>query len=164
MEAIAMKMRGTASRYVAAPPDVVFGVVTDVERLPEWNQRMTGVVEVPEELRAGAEWVVGFRIGGSRFNSRSVAMEVDAHRRRFVHRSKPDDDNPSFTLWTWEVEPEGAGSRVMLSWHFQPATLLRKAVLSPIRAWQMPRHDAPDSLAALARVCEADPSRRDADR
>jgi uncharacterized protein YndB with AHSA1/START domain len=151
-----MEKHGSARGYVDAPADLVFATITDLARLPAWNRRMTGVVELPAELAVGAEWVVGFRIGGRRFNSRSVVEELDRRRRRFVHRSKPDDDNPSCTVWTWEVEPEGPGSRVTVRWDLQPLTRGRRLLAAPFRGWQIPRHDIPASLAALARVCEAD--------
>jgi uncharacterized protein YndB with AHSA1/START domain len=151
---------GTASRFVDAPADLVFAAVTDLAKLPGWNSRMTGVVEVPATLEAGAEWVVRFRYLGSTFDSRSVVVEYDRERRRFVHRSKPDDDNPSSTLWTWEVVPESSGSRLRVSWRLQPLTPLRRMLVTPLRALQIPMSDAPASLAALARVCEATAHRR----
>jgi uncharacterized protein YndB with AHSA1/START domain len=148
-----MDKQGTVSRHVDQAPDVVFRAITDLDRLPEWNRRMTGVVEVPSELKVGAEWVVSIKLPGTDFNSRSVVLELDRERHRFVHRSKPDDDNPSHTVWTWEVRPEGAGSRVSLSWDLRPATWGRRWFAAPIRSWQIPRDDVPASLAALARQC-----------
>ncbi|HEX2024014.1 MAG TPA: SRPBCC family protein [Acidimicrobiales bacterium] len=150
-----MDRKGSATRHAEAPADVVFAVVTDLAGLPAWNERITGVVEVPSTLEVGAEWVVGIKLPGKRFNSRSVVLELDEARRRFVHRSKPDDDNPSSTVWTWEVEPEGTGSRVTVTWHLQPVTPARRFLAAPLRAWQIPRTDAPSSLDALVRVCEA---------
>ena len=151
-----MGRHSSASVHVQAPADTVFGVITDLARLPSWNRRMTGVVELPPELAVGAEWVVGFRLAGKRFDSRSVVAELDARRRRFVHRSKPDDDNPSCTVWAWEVEPEGAGSRLTVRWDLQPLTPGRQLLAAPFRGWQIPRQDIPASLAALAAICEAD--------
>jgi uncharacterized protein YndB with AHSA1/START domain len=151
-----MERHGSAHGSIEAPADLVFATITDLAHLPAWNRRMTGVVELPAELAVGAEWVVGFRIGGKRFNSRSVVEELDGRRRRFVHRSKPDDENPSCTVWTWQVEPEGPGSRVTVRWDLKPLTRGRRLFAAPFRAWQIPRHDVPASLAALARVCEAD--------
>ncbi len=103
----------------------------------------------------GAEWVVRIHLPGKTFDSRSVVVELDQRRRRFVHDSKPDDDDPSHTRWTWEVEPEGDGSRVTMSWDLRPATVLRRLLAAPLRRWQIPRHDAPESLAALAAACQA---------
>lgn len=155
-----MGRHGSARSYVGAPAEIVFATITDLPRLPVWNRRMTGVVAVPPELTVGAEWVVGFRLGGKRFDSRSVVVELDHRRRRFVHRSKPDDDNPSCTVWTWEVQPEGQGSWVSVRWDLQPLTRGRRVFAAPFRGWQIPRHDIPASLAALAELCETEAAAR----
>lgn len=144
---------GQASARVAAPPDRVFEVITDIEHVPSWNGRIEEVVEVPDELRDGAEWVVAMNVLGRRFNSRSHVIELDRAGRRFVYRSKREDDNPSFTIWTWEVEPDGEWSRVTLGWEFRPATIFRKRVISPLRHRMIERDEAPASLIALAKAC-----------
>lgn len=148
-----MGRQGQLSTYVGCPPDRVFEVITDVAGMPGWNDRMTGLVEAPDELTEGEEWVVGFQVLGRRFTSRSHVIELDRKERRFVYRSKPEDDNPSFTIWTWEVEAEGDGSRVTLAWELRPVTFLRKHLISRIRGWQIERQEAPASLAALSRAC-----------
>ena len=113
---------------------------------------MTGVVEVPDQLRPGAEWVVGLRILGKSFHRRSVVVELDEERRRCVHRSKPDDDNPTCTVWTWAVKPVDDGALVTVGWDLRPLTPFRRLVAAPLRGWRIPRHDVPTSLAALARL------------
>jgi uncharacterized protein YndB with AHSA1/START domain len=151
-----MGTKGSASAHVDAPPDVVFAFVTELDRLPQWNDRVEAVLERPDTLDEGAEWVVAMRIMGRRFTSRSHVIELDRPARRFAYRSKPEDDNPSFTIWTWSVDPErdppGHGSLVTLRWELRPATLLRKRVIAPLRARQIERTEAPASLAALARA------------
>ncbi len=147
------KITGRTTAQIAAPPDLVFDVITDPRRLPDWNRRMLGVVEAPPVLGEGSEWVVRLQVLGKRFNSRSHVIELDRAARRFVHRSKPDDDNPSFTIWTWRVDADGTGSVVTLEWEMRPVTLARKYVMAPIRAWHMRRGEAAASLAALALVC-----------
>lgn len=145
-----MATRGRSSIHVDAPPEAVFAVVTDLPGLPSWNSRMTGVVEVPPELREGAEWVVGFAIAGVRFTCRSHVLELDRASHRFVYRSKREVSDPSFTIWSWKVEPEADGSRVILDWEMRSATLFRKKVVAPLRGRQIERSDVPASLAALA--------------
>lgn len=144
----------SASRHVEAPPGAVFGTITDLAALPEWNERIQRVVERPPRVRAGAEWVVEMRVLGKRFHSRSVILELDTDQRRFVHRSKRDDGNPSHTIWTWDVTPEGAGSRVTLAWDIRGLTLGRRYLAVPMRSQQIYR-EAPASLKALATLCEA---------
>ena len=110
-----MGLQGEASGYVQASADEVFAVVIDLKGLPQWNERMTGVVELPNRLEPGAEWVVSLRLMGMRFNSRSTVLELDRGRRRFMHRSRREH-SPSSTVWTWTVRPEGTGAVVTLAW------------------------------------------------
>lgn len=135
-------------------------MVTDLNQLPEWNRRIKRVVEVSPTLAPGATWVVEMKLPGKTFNSRSVVLEIDQRSRRFAHRSKPDDDNPSSTVWRWEVEPEGDGSRITVGWDLKPLTAARRLLAAPVRAIQIPRSDVPASLAALRTVCEAQVSER----
>jgi uncharacterized protein YndB with AHSA1/START domain len=149
----------SASRYVGAPPDVVFGLVTDLDRLPEWNDLITGLAQRPARLKPGAEWVVTISMKGVRWRSRSVVLEHDPVRRRFSHRSKRDDRNPSHSFWTWQVDPEGEGSRLTLSWDFRYETPLRRLFVRRLRSAQIVR-EAPASLAALAALAEREAARR----
>ena len=149
-----MPKQGSAEATVAAPPDEVFAVVTDIDRLPEWNAVMTDVVESPAALAPGTEWVVGFRAMGQSWNSRSRLDEIDRARRVFQYRSGTDDDNPSYTTWRWQIEPAGDGSRVTLSWDLNPKTFWRRALVAHLRSRQL-RSEVPASLAALARRVES---------
>ena len=149
-----MSKRGSAEATAAASPDAVFALVTDLDRLPEWNTIMTGVVERPAELAPGAEWVVGFRAMGQSWNSRSRLEEIDRARRVFQYRSGTDDDNPSYTTWRWQVDPDGEGARVRLSWDLNPKTFWRRALIVHLRSRQL-RSEVPASLAALTRRVES---------
>ena len=146
-------LQGETTAYVNAPPARVFGVITDLERLPEWNERIVGVSERPAALEPGAEWVVKVRLAGQTFSSRSVLRELDRDRRRFSYRSKRDDRNPSYTEWTWTVDEEDGGSRVTLAWDLQPLTFLRRRVVAPMRARHFEGGETAASLAALEAVC-----------
>ncbi|MGH8984249.1 MAG: SRPBCC family protein [Acidimicrobiia bacterium] len=145
-----MPKRGSTETTVAAPPHDVFAFITDLDRLPEWNTIMTGVVERPAELAPGAEWVVRFHALGRSWNSRSRVEEIDRSRRVFQYRSGTDDGNPSYTVWRWQVDPDGDGSRVTVGWELRPKTFWRRALIVHVRNRQL-RSEAPASLAALGR-------------
>ncbi|MGH3578253.1 MAG: hypothetical protein ACRDU0_11940, partial [Mycobacterium sp.] len=49
---------GSVSTTTGASPAAVFARITDLGGLPDWNGAMTRVVEVPERLEPGAQWVV----------------------------------------------------------------------------------------------------------
>jgi uncharacterized protein YndB with AHSA1/START domain len=140
----------SASAIMPASPDAVFRTLIDIASLPAWNQRMTGLVDQPANLEAGAEWVVTFHVLGRTWRSRSTVDEVDVASRRFAYRSRTDDGNPSEARWTWEVTDDPAGSRVTVTWSLHPVTFWRRVLLGRIRARQLANTEVPTSLTALA--------------
>ena len=140
---------GTESAKVAADPDTVFRAITDIAKLAQWNARMTRVVNAPERLERGAEWVVEFRVFGRTWLSRSHVQSVDGANRTFAYRSQTDDGNPSFTDWWWAVEPANGGSWVTVSCQLHPRTFWRRTLFGRIRARQLLRTELSASLAAL---------------
>ena len=94
---------GRARLDIAAPPEAVWAVLTDLERWPDWNSGVEWVSAVPD-LDPGTrfEW----RAGG--LTIRSVLQAAEA---------------PRFIGWTgtapfisarhvWHLSAEGAGTRV----------------------------------------------------
>ena len=138
------------SAVIEASPAAVFATLTDIAGLPEWNGAMTKVVEEPEHLVAGAQWVVEFRALGQTWHSRSTLEELDVSARRFRYRSGTDDGNPSYAEWAWEVTDDPAGSRVTVRWSLHPMSFWRRVLLVRIRSRQLSRGEVPASLAALA--------------
>jgi len=145
-----MKHRVTSP--VAAPPEAVFDLITDLDRLPEWNAHMTGVVERPSVLTPGTEWVVEFRALGQTWRSRSRLETLEPERHVFAYRSGTDDGNPSYAVWEWQVGEIGDGAEVTVAWELHPATFWRKVLLGPVRHRQLRRAEVPASIAALSRV------------
>src|ERR1043166_9497355 len=86
----------SASAVLPIGADAAFATITDLAHLPDWNEQMTEVVERPERLEPGAEWVVGFAVFGRRWRSRSRIDVIDAAARRFEYRTRTEDGNPSF--------------------------------------------------------------------
>lgn len=97
---------GSASADVDAPADRVFGLTTDVARVPEWNARIPRVLEPARRpLQPGAEWVVQMQVAGTRWPSRSTAVTHDVGQHRFEYTSRSDGGNPSSTHWRCQVTP-----------------------------------------------------------
>src|SRR5438067_9414005 len=125
------EFHGSATRRVDARPDDVFDLITDIDRLPEWNACIERVVERPTPLDIGAEWVVTMHVPGMpRWNSRSRLIELDRDTGRFAYRTQSDDGNPSFGTWTWERTGTGGGTEVTVRWHIQPKTFWRNVLLA----------------------------------
>lgn len=145
---------GSVSERIPCPPDDVFAFLCDIDRLPDWNAIMTRVVERPDTIAPGAEWIVEFKALGNTWRSRSKVQEYDRTERVFAYRSCTDDGNPSYAIWRWVVAPatEG-GSRVTVSWDLNPVTFWRRVLLARIRARQL-RREVPASIDALARAVQ----------
>lgn len=146
-----MGAEGSTTAVIQAPAGAVFDAITDIARLPEWNEIMTRVTDAPETLEPGSEWVVEFKAMGSSWLSRSRAEVVDRDGGRFAYRSMTHDGNPSYAIWTWELDGTGDSTRVTVSWDLHPATFWRRVLLARIRARQL-KKEIPASLAALERV------------
>ena len=144
-----MGRRESASRRMGAAPDAVFRLVTDVSRLPEWNEAITEVVEAPERLDSGSVWKVRIHALGQTWVSRSRVSALDPAAGRFAYRSQSDDGNPSYADWEWHVEPHESGSMVTLTVDLNPVTFWRKHLLVRIRRPSL-RKEMQESLAALA--------------
>lgn len=139
-----------ASTVVPAPPYEVFDLITDIERLPDWNLEIPRVVDAPAVLEVGAEWVVTIHAMKTHWNSRSRVVDVDRDRWRFAYRSQSDDGNPSHADWRWQLEPtpEGRETRVTVEVDIHPRTFLRKWLLSRLRRSGL-RKAMKESLLAL---------------
>ena len=149
-----MGMRETASAQIAAPPEMVFSLVTDPSRLPSWNRAITDVTEVPEHLEPGSVWKVRIHALGQSWVSKSQVSTLDQVAGRFVYRSQSDDGNPSYADWEWHVESDQNGSRVTVTVDLNPTTFWRKHLLVRIRRPAL-KKEISDSLQALGEVARS---------
>jgi hypothetical protein len=149
-----MALRGSVTETVPIEADELFAVITDVDRLPEWNAIIRDVVERPSTLARDAEWVVELSAMGNTWRSRSRVLEHDVGALRFAYRSRTDDGNPSYGDWSWQVVSDQDGSRVTVTWDLHPQTFWRRVLLAPVRNRQLER-EVRASLRALERAAEA---------
>ena len=147
------EFHGAATTRVSASAREVFDLITDLDRLPEWNQAIERILEHPEALTPGAEWVVVMHPSGTpRWKSRSHLEEIEPCAR-LVYRSHSEDTNPSYARWQWEITPAHDGVQVTVSWDGHPKTIGRKLIAAPIRRRMLEREVAA-SLDALRRTLE----------
>lgn len=85
-----------------------------------------------------------------RFQSSSKVRVFDPNARLFVYRSTPED-NPSFSIWSWEVDPEGDGSRVRVKAELHPLSPAARWFFTYVRAFMLRRFELKRSLRALER-------------
>jgi uncharacterized protein YndB with AHSA1/START domain len=144
------ELHGRASLRVDATPQAVFGLITDVDRLPEWNTAIETVLERPAELAEGVEWTVKMHPPRTpSWTSISRVEELDRRRHRFTYETRNGDGNPSYTKWAWQVTGAGGGAEVTVTWDTYLKTADRRYFGGPIRKRQLAR-EVPNSLAAMA--------------
>ena len=131
-------LEGNVTERLSVPAGELFDLISNVHRLPEWNEHIHHVVEAPDgETHPGDEWVVEIRAMASHRNSRSRIENVDREAGRFALMSQTDDGNPSYAKWEWLVTPANGQSDVRVSWQIYPKTFWRKFLLSRIRHRQL---------------------------
>ncbi len=146
------QFRGEASRIVDGPAARVFDVITDVDRLPEWNAAIDAIIERPPQLAEGTEWLVRIHVPRlPKWKSRSTVQHVDFDNWRFVYSSTSEDRNPSYIDWFWTVVDRSGRSEVTVRWHGYPQTFFRQRFAAPMRSRQLEREVAA-SLDALATI------------
>ena len=147
------EFHGSATTLVTASADGVFALITDLDRLPEWNRAIRRVVERPAALVSGAEWVVVMhppKMPSWKSRSHVEALEPGV---RFAYRSHTDDRNPSYAHWQWDLAPTGDGTRVTVSWDGYPKTPFRRRIAAPLRS-RMLQREAAASLDTIRRTLE----------
>jgi len=150
------EFHGSETNTVTGPADAVFGLITDVDRLPAWNRAIERVVEPASDLAPGTEWTVKMHPGrGMSWLSRSRVEEIDQNGHRFRYRTWNADGNPSYSDWTWEVVPLDSSTQVTVTWEVHLETLDRKLLAGPIRKRQL-RKEVAASLVALAEAARTD--------
>lgn len=153
--------RDEVSRYVDAPPEVVYRVVSDVTRTPEHS---------PEVVRCtwdddGGGPVVGARFtavnrvdNGRSWRNHPVVTAADPGRRFEVARSEPFAGT---VVWRYDLAARGDGTLVTQSYEVtRPITVVGWFVIGVVFGHKDRRtalhENMVRSLARLAELAEAD--------
>lgn len=135
---------------IARPPEMVWAVITDLSRAPEWRplvRRMTTLDGAP--LAAGSTVEITVEALGELRKRHSVTTVFDPPRR-WVLRSGSEGIEG---LWEFSVAPEGDGSRVTFTLDLVTSSLFRKLLLPLIARSE--RSVRAGQLERLKRVVES---------
>jgi uncharacterized protein YndB with AHSA1/START domain len=94
-----------AETVIAAPPERVWQLLTDFDRMPEWSPELVKMVPLkPGGLRLG-QWYLGInKRKAAIWPTRSVVAQLEPGR------VVAWDTRSSGARWIWELEPAGDGS------------------------------------------------------
>jgi hypothetical protein len=105
---LAQSHRASLTKIFAADPDLIWSNITDVEAFPSWRQGVKQVQRLPD--RNGLPmWVEESRSGKITF-----AIER-MERPRVLVSIIANRDLPFGGRWTYEIRPEGNGSRLTIT-------------------------------------------------
>ena len=88
---------------IAKPQELVFALVRDLDRAPEWQDSLESV-----DVHAGTEVR---RVGGFRQEAKFFVVEDDPPRRLSIS----SEGGPAKVRATFDLEPDGDGTRVNLT-------------------------------------------------
>lgn len=99
----------TVSRRVSAPADVVFGLLTDVQRMPEWSPEVVASSWVGDagEAAIGARFTGRNEIGSMSWSTKPRITDL-VEDRVFEFRVPA----PSRSTWRYELVPVDGGTVV----------------------------------------------------
>jgi uncharacterized protein YndB with AHSA1/START domain len=139
------------TEQLPVPPQQLFALISDVDRLPEWNAHIPRIVDRPDALTPGAQWVVRIRASGAQWDSRSTLERLDRDKLELDYRSQSDDGNPSYALWRWRLTPVDGGTRAEVVYEINPKTFFRRNVFVHLRRRQLP-NEVRTSLVSAGRL------------
>jgi len=112
-------LRHQDSVDVAAPPEAVYDLVSDVTRTGEWSVQCHACewADPDQAGRVGAVFTGHNRTGDREWSTRSTVVAAD-RPTRFAW-----EVGAGFVRWTYDVEETAGGSRLTHTWEFLPAGL-----------------------------------------
>jgi uncharacterized protein YndB with AHSA1/START domain len=146
----------SASTTIAAPPEVVFAIVSDPHQHPriDGSGSVQGLVEGPERLVRGAQFHVSMRLFGLPYKITNTVVEYEPDRRiawrHFGgHR------------WRYELEPTAdGGTEVVETFDYSRYTGLSRAFVERLGFPERNRRGIEGTLLRLKAAAETDAARR----
>lgn len=120
------------SFYVHAPPDTVWAVGADPDRIPEWNATVVDVKDVTGPLDApGAKYTTVSKIAGRPLDITWTVDRADRPRHAEASATTPLGGSAHQVV---HYEPEGKGTRVSIDVEYEIAPGLLGQVVSKVFA------------------------------
>lgn len=148
--------RHTDSVVVAADPEAVYDLVSDVRRTGEWSPICRACWWRDEDQRGEGAWFHGRNeAGGRTWETESLVVAADRGREfAWLVGGK-------YARWGYTFEPVEGGTRLTESWEFRPEGLAmfqdKYGAEAPERIElrrRQAREGIPATLAAIKRVAE----------
>lgn len=140
------------SVHIEAPPEQVWAIGRDPERMPEWNTTVVSVKEADGPLdTTGARFTVVSKIAGRPLDITWQIEEVEAPRFFVATATTPLGGSARQRV---DYEPDGTGTRVTIDMDYEIASGLLGQVLSKAFAERAIERDVHHSAENLKAVVE----------
>ena len=112
-----MGRRGSSSTHIAATPEAVYGLITDLSRMGEWSPETTKATWVGDATGpvAGAKFKGTNKLWLFRWST-TPTVEVAEPGREFTFVTTNKDGSTKYTRWSYVLTPAGDGTDVTESW------------------------------------------------
>jgi len=103
---------------ISAPPQVVWALVADIARHPEFAgpKSITKVIDFDQPIAVGSRWVAHERFGPQKFDAPSEITAVDEGRRlewvSFPPMKEGNRGKGGRVFWAYELTPGDGGTRL----------------------------------------------------
>lgn len=104
---------------IAAPPEAVFGIVTDLDRYPEWNRFTPRITLATRDLRVGAELDLDCQMTETSLlrDEHEVILALEPERHAFCMGTSRTRGRPGIVSQRWQVcEPRAGGGTRFRNW------------------------------------------------
>jgi uncharacterized membrane protein len=146
----------TRDVVVACPPSHVFGVLSNVERLPEFSHLTVAIRNGPGRvIEVGDRFEQSVRVLGIEFDTDWEVTEVVADTTIRVEGRSQHSGKASLTQ---NVAPEGTGSRVTFEVDYDPPFGILGDIADKVVFERKNEEDAEHILARLKELCEGTPA------
>lgn len=140
----------THSVHIEAPPEVVWNIGRDPDRMPEWNTTAVAVKDVSGPLdQQGATFTVRSKIAGRPIDVTWTIQEVEAPRYFVATASTPMGGSARQRV---DYTAEAGGTRVTIDMEYDIASGILGQVISKLfaeRAVERDVHHSADNLKAI---------------
>jgi len=141
---------------VSCPPDRVFALLSDVERLPELTEMTVAVRNGPgRPIQAGDRFEQVIKVIGIEFDTDWEVTEVVADRLIRVEGRSKSNGRASLTQ---HISSEGAGTRVTFNVDYDPPLGLLGEIADKVLFERRHEEEAEHILARLKELCEVAPT------
>jgi len=97
-----------AEATIAAPPETVWSLVTDVSRMPDWSPELVRMLPLKRGGMRRGQWYLGInRRKGVVWPTRNVVAVLEPGR------TVAWDTTSSGARWIWEIKASGEGTHVV---------------------------------------------------